>query len=154
MSPIAHLLPPGSIAARLEANTKDRLFAHVGERIEQLHAIPSAVVVDALFARERLGSTALGLGIAIPHGRLAGLKQEVGFFAQLAAPIDFDASDGRPVGLAFFLLVPAKATEKHLQLLSELAQMFSDSSFRSRLAEAPDAAALQALFTEWQPKPA
>jgi PTS system nitrogen regulatory IIA component len=102
-----------------------------------------------LFAREKLGSTGLGQGIAIPHGRIKGLKTPIGAFVRLAAPVQFDAPDGKPVDLVFVLLVPEAANEHHLQLLSELAQMFSDKSFREQLAAAADAAALHGLFANW-----
>ena len=107
------------------------------------------MVFDSLFARERLGSTGLGQGIAIPHGRIKGLKDAAGAFLRLEAPVQFDAPDGRPVNMLFVLLVPEQANETHLQLLSELAQMFSDRSFREQLQAAPDAQALHTLFNDW-----
>ena len=97
-----------------------------------------------------MGSTGLGLGIAIPHGRIKGLKQARGAFFRLATPVPFDAPDGQDVDLVFVLLVPEAASEHHLQLLSELAQMFSDKAFREKLSAAPDAGATHALFAQWQ----
>jgi PTS system nitrogen regulatory IIA component len=88
--------------------------------------------------------------VAIPHGRIKGLKEAVGAFMRLAAPVQFDAPDGKPVSLLFVLLVPEQATEQHLQILSELAQMFSDRAFREQLAAAADEAAVHALFTGWE----
>jgi PTS system nitrogen regulatory IIA component len=93
----------------------------------------------------------LGQGIAIPHGRIKGLAKAIGAFARLAVPIAFDAPDGKPVGQVFVLLVPEHATEEHLQLLSELAQMFSERMFRDKLVAAGSAADLAALFSEWEP---
>jgi PTS system nitrogen regulatory IIA component len=84
-----------------------------------------------------------------PHGRIKGLKEVRAAFLRLATPVQFDAPDGKPVGYVFILLVPEAATEHHLQLLSELAQMFSDKTFRERLAAAPDAAATHELFAHW-----
>jgi len=89
--------------------------------------------------------------VAIPHGRIKGLKEALGAFVRLAQPVAFDAPDGKPVNLAFALLVPEQATEKHLQILSELAQMFSDRALREAMAAAPDAAALHGLISAWQP---
>jgi len=109
------------------------------------------VVFESLFARERLGSTGLGQGVAIPHGRIKGLKDALGAFVRLAQPVPFDAPDGKPVSLVFALLVPEQATEKHLEILSELAQMFSDRALREALAGAADAAALHQIITAWQP---
>jgi Hpr(Ser) kinase/phosphatase/PTS IIA-like nitrogen-regulatory protein PtsN len=117
---------------------------------ENNQGIGRSTVFDSLFAREKLGSTGLGQGVAIPHGRIKGLKEAVGAFLRLAAPVQFDAPDGKPVNLLFVLLVPEQATEQHLQILSELAQMFSDRAFREQLAAAADAAAIHALFTGWE----
>ena len=105
---------------------------------------------DSLFAREKLGSTGLGKGVAIPHGRVKGLKQAAGALVRLKAPIPFDAPDGQPVSLAFLLMVPDRATDQHLQILSELAEMFSDGAFRTQLLTAPDASALHALMSNWE----
>ena len=106
---------------------------------------------DSLFAREKLGSTGLGQGVAIPHGRIKGLKEAVGAFVRLPAPVPFDAPDGKPVNLLFVLLVPEQATEQHLQILSELAQMFSDRALREQLAAAPTTRPLHALIASWEP---
>ena len=92
----------------------------------------------------------MGQGIAIPHGRIKGLKEAIGGFLRLQSPVQFEAADGKPVNLAFVLLVPEAATELHLQILSELAQMFSEKSFREKLLFAADAASIHALFVNWQ----
>ena len=89
--------------------------------------------------------------VAIPHGRIKGLKEALGAFIRLAQPVPFDAPDGNPVTLVFVLLVPEKATEKHLQILSELAQMFSEKALREAMSRAADAAALHQLIAAWQP---
>jgi len=104
-----------------------------------------------LAAREKLGSTGLGQGIAIPHGRIKGLKEARGAFVRLHEPVAFDAPDGKPVAQVFVLLVPEQATDLHLQLLSELAQMFSERAFRDRLASAKNPNDLLALFSAWEP---
>lgn len=151
MNLIAKLLPPANIIVDLEASSKKRVFEQAGLMFENNQAIARSLVFDSLFARERLGSTGLGQGVAIPHGRIKGLREAVGGFLRLATPVQFDAPDGRPVNLLFVLLVPEQATEHHLQILSELAQMFSDKSFREQLANAADAAAIHTLFVDWQP---
>ena len=145
MNQIASLLPLDNVVASLEASSKKRVFEQVG--LQQ--SVGRSTVYDALFAREKLGSTGLGQGIAIPHGRIKGLKHPVGAFVRLAAPVQFDAPDGKPVDLIFVLLVPEAANEHHLQLLSELAQMFSDKAFREQLGAAPDADGLHGLFANW-----
>ncbi|MDY0034839.1 MAG: PTS IIA-like nitrogen regulatory protein PtsN [Zoogloea oleivorans] len=149
MNLIAKLLPPANVVVGLEASSKKRAFEQAGLLFENNHGIGRSVVFDSLFAREKLGSTGLGQGIAIPHGRIKGLKDALGAFIRLSEPVPFDAPDGRPVSLLFVLLVPEQANEHHLQLLSELAQMFSDRSFREQLMSVPDALAAHALFAHW-----
>jgi nitrogen PTS system EIIA component len=151
MNLVAKLLPPSNVAVDLTVSSKKRLFEQVGLLFENHQGIARGTVFDSLFARERLGSTGLGQGVAIPHGRIKGLKEALGAFVRLASPVPFDAPDGKPVSLLFFLLVPEQATEKHLQILSELAQMFSDRELRESMAGAPDAAALHHLIATWQP---
>lgn len=151
MNLIAKVLRPDNIILGLEASSKKRVFEQAGLLFENHLGIARSTVYDALFAREKMGSTGLGLGIAIPHGRIKGLKEAQGAFIRLAAPIPFDAPDGQPVSMLFVLLVPEAATELHLQMLSELAQMFSDKTFRERLASAHDTATVAALINEWQP---
>ena len=151
MSLVAKLLSPADVLLDLQVSSKKRLFEQVGLLFENQHALARSVVFDSLFARERLGSTGLGQGVAIPHGRIKGLKEALGAFVRIAQPVPFDAPDGNPVTLVFVLLVPEKATEKHLQILSELAQMFSDKSLREAMRGAADAAALYELVAAWQP---
>ncbi|MDI6746818.1 MAG: PTS IIA-like nitrogen regulatory protein PtsN [Rhodocyclaceae bacterium] len=150
MNLIANLLTADTIVIDMDASSKKRVFEQAGLLFENHHGIAKSAVYDALFAREKMGSTGLGLGIAIPHGRIKGLKGAIGAFIRLAAPVQFDAPDGLPVSLVFVLLVPEAATEHHLQLLSELAQVFSSKTFREQLIAAPDAAAVHALFAQWQ----
>ena len=146
MSLLAKLLPADNILLDLEAGSKKRVFEQAGLLFENNNGIARATVFDSLFAREKLGSTGLGQGVAIPHGRIKGLKEARGAFLRLAAPVPFDSPDGKPVSLLFVLLVPEQATEQHLQILSELAQRFSDRTFRDAIANAADAAAAHALF--------
>jgi PTS system nitrogen regulatory IIA component len=151
MSLVAKLLPPANVLLDLEVSSKKRLFEQVGLLFENNHGIARSLVFDSLFARERLGSTGLGQAVAIPHGHIKGLKDALGAFVRLGQPVPFDAPDGKPVNLLFVLLVPEQATEKHLQILSELAQMFSDRALREAMTAAPDAGALHQLIAAWQP---
>ncbi len=151
MSLVARILNASHVALDLQASSKKRLFEQAGLLFENRDGIARSVVFESLFAREKLGSTGLGQGVAIPHGRIKGLKEALGAFVRLAQPVPFDAPDGAPVSLVFVLLVPEKATEKHLQILSELAQMFSDKALREAMNRAPDAAALYELVVAWQP---
>ena len=108
------------------------------------------MVTDSLFSRERLGSTGLGHGVAIPHGRIKGLKSPMAAVFQLARPIGFEAPDELAVGLMIFLLVPEAATQKHLEILSEIAEMLSDADLREKLMVSPTVADLHGLITGWQ----
>lgn len=146
MNLIVKLLPEAHILLDLEAGSKKRAFEQAGIVFENSLGIAQSTIFDSLFARERLGSTGLGQGIAIPHGRIKGLKQASGAFLRLKQPIPFDAPDGRPVNLLFVLLVPEQATEEHLQILSQVAERFSDPAFRDALMAASDAAAVIGLF--------
>jgi len=151
MSLLSKLLPVGNVILDLDVTSKKRVFEHVGLLFENALDVGRGRVFDALFARERLGSTGLGHGIAIPHGRIKGLREAAGAFVRTKAPIPFEAPDGNPVQLIFVLLVPEKATDLHLQILSELAQMFSDKDVRAQLAALPDAQDVQRFISEWEP---
>ncbi|MDH5535105.1 MAG: PTS IIA-like nitrogen regulatory protein PtsN [Betaproteobacteria bacterium] len=151
MNLIAKILPEANILLDLDVSSKKRVFEQVGLLFENNHSIARSEVFDSLFAREKLGSTGLGQGIAIPHGRMKGLKDAVGAMVRTREPIPFDAPDGQNVSLIFVLLVPDRATDAHLQILSELAQMFSDKAFRAQLAAAASPADLHRLINDWQP---
>lgn len=146
MNHITQLLTTENIILDLDASSKKRVFEQVGLLFENNQGIARSAVFDSLFAREKLGSTGLGQGIAIPHGRIKGLKQASGAFLRLAAPVAFDSPDGKPVSLLFVLLVPEQATEQHLQILSELAERFSDRTCRDALSNAENADAIRQIF--------
>src|SRR5690349_20960529 len=151
MSLVAKLLPLPNVIVDLDVTSKKRVFEQAGLLFENNHQIARSQVFDSLFAREKLGSTGLGRGVAIPHGRIKGMKEAVGALVRTRQPIPFDAPDAQPVMLIFVLLVPDRATDAHLQILSELAQMFSDKVFREQLLAAPGAPELHELITHWQP---
>jgi PTS system nitrogen regulatory IIA component len=151
MSLISKILPVANVFLDLDVGSKKRVFEHVGILFENSHGIARSVIFDSLFAREKLGSTGLGQGVAIPHGRIKGLKEAVGAFVRLNEPIQFDAPDSKPVSLIFVLLVPANATDLHLQILSELAQLFSDKQLREELLALPDATAVWERISNWEP---
>jgi PTS system nitrogen regulatory IIA component len=150
MSLISKILTPDCILLDSESSSKKRVFERVGLLFENTQQIARSQVFDSLFAREKLGSTGLGQGVAIPHGRVKGLRDAVAAFVKMQNPIPFDAPDGLPVNFIFVLLVPERATDIHLQLLGELAQMFSDKSFREKLQGADEPAAIYQLFADWQ----
>jgi len=151
MNLTSKLLPPSNIVLDLDVSSKKRMFEQAGLIFENNQGVGRSLVFDSLFARERLGSTGLGQGVAIPHGRIKGLREAVAAFVRLSTPVAFDAPDGKPVSLLFILLVPEQATEQHLQILSELAQMFSDRELREQLTQAQDAGDLHRRISSWQP---
>ena len=151
MNLVSKLLPEANVLIDLDVSSKKRVFEQVGQLFENNQSIGRREVFDSLFAREKLGSTGLGQGVAIPHGRIKPLKDAVGAVVRMRQPIPFDAPDQQNVSIIFVLLVPDRATDLHLQILSELAQMFSDKAFRERLLAAPTAAELHRLITQWQP---
>ena len=151
MNRLTAILPATNVLVGIEATSKKRVFEHAGVLFENHHAIARATITDNLFARERLGSTGLGHGVAIPHGRLKGLKNPLAAVMRVAQPIPFDAPDDEPVSLLIFLLVPEAATQRHLEILSEIAEMLSDRDLRERLKLAEDASALHKLIADWAP---
>jgi nitrogen PTS system EIIA component len=150
MNRLSSILPLAQVLVHFDASSKKRAFEEVGLLFESLHGLNRAVVTDSLFARERLGSTGLGYGVAIPHGRIKGLKSPMATVIQLAQPIGFDAPDEQAVKLLIFLLVPEAATQKHLEILSEIAEMLSDSVLREQLSACESAHELHGLITGWQ----
>ncbi len=151
MNLLSKLLPPANVVVDLDVSSKKRVFEQAGLLFENHHGVARSKVFDSLFARERLGSTGLGQGVAVPHGRIKGLREAIAAFIRLDQPIPFDAPDDLPVNLMVFLLVPEQATQQHLEILSEIAQMLSDRSFRETLLQAPDAQALHQLLLRWEP---
>lgn len=151
MNRLAKLLPPGNINLDVSVTSKKRVFEQAGLLFENNHGVARATVTDNLFARESLGSTGLGAGVAIPHGRIKGLKQPLAAFMRLAEPIPFESPDGKPVSLLIFLLVPEQATQQHLEILSEIAQLLSDRDMREGLATLATPDAVHELLTQWHP---
>jgi len=151
MNLIGKILSPENVILDNESTSKKRIFERVGLLFENSQKIARSQVFDSLFAREKLGSTGLGHGVAIPHGRIKGLRDAVTAFVKTQIPIPFDSPDGQPVNLIFILLVPDRATDLHLQLLGELAQMFSDENFREQLKNTNDPTVIHQLFTQWKP---
>ena len=149
MNRLAAILPATQVLVDVVITSKKRAFEEAGFLFEELHSLNRATVTDSLFARERLGSTSLGHGVAIPHGRVKGLKTPMAALFRLARPIVFDSPDDQPVSLLIFLLVPEAATQKHLEILSEIAEMLSDQDLRQSMMQTSDAAALHQMVQEW-----
>ncbi|WP_295639601.1 PTS IIA-like nitrogen regulatory protein PtsN [uncultured Methylibium sp.] len=151
MNRLSAILPVDNVMVDADATSKKRVFEQAGLLFENRHAIARATVTDNLFARERLGSTGLGHGVAIPHGRIKGLKNPLAAVIRLQQPIGFDAPDDEPVSLLIFLLVPEAATQRHLEILSEIAELLSDRSLRDKLKTEPSATKLHELIASWEP---
>ncbi len=150
MNRLAAILPATQVVVGLDATSKKRAFEEAGLLFENLHGLSRALVTDSLFARERLGSTGLGHGVAIPHGRIKGLKAPMAAVMRLSQPIGFDAPDEQAVGILIFLLVPEAATQKHLEILSEIAEMLGDAVLREKIKAADKVDVLHGLIAHWQ----
>jgi PTS system nitrogen regulatory IIA component len=151
--PLTPLLDPDRIALLAGPADRDRVLDEAARLLAGNAATGNpgagaAVVAECLRQRERLGSTAIGHGVAIPHGRCAAWGEARAAFLRVDPPVDFDASDGQPVDLVFAMAVPEHFTQQHLQLLSELAERFADADWRDALRAAPDAAALRRLLLD------
>ncbi|MDQ9168975.1 PTS sugar transporter subunit IIA [Oxalobacteraceae bacterium R-40] len=150
MTHFSQILPLKNIVLDIDVSSKKRAFEQAGLIFENNFGIARSTVSDNLFARERLGSTGLGHGVAVPHGRIKGLKSPLAAFIRLAQPIPFESPDSSPVKLLVFLLIPDHVTQQHLEILSEIAEMFSDESFRNALTDDQDARSVHSRIISWQ----
>lgn len=150
---ISDLLSADRIVCGLALSSKKRALETVSQLLAEATEVPlsETQIFDGLLARERLGSTGLGHGVAIPHGRFKDVGQAIGVFIRLEEGVDFDAVDGEPVDLMFALMVPEESTEEHLQLLASLAEMFSDAAVRERLRQCGTVADIEKIIGHWHP---
>lgn len=144
---LGDLLAPGRIIPSLEVESKKAALQELAARAADLTSLDSHVIFHTLLQRERLGSTGLGRGIAIPHVKLKALPSIVTMFARLAKPIDFESQDGEPVDLIFLLLAPDHAGGDHLKALARISRLVREPATLDRLRAAPDAAALKQILT-------
>ncbi|MFP4129171.1 MAG: PTS sugar transporter subunit IIA [Halorhodospira sp.] len=148
---IEQLITPERIRCETGIDSKGQVLQRIGELIEASgHGLDAAEISSRLMARERLGSTGLGHGVALPHARISGLERPLGALLRLDEGIDFEAFDKAPVDLLFALVVPEHFTDEHLQILATLAEMFSDSVLCERLRRAGDSRELLEALREWQ----
>lgn len=148
---VTDLITADRIDCNVEASSKKRALEVLSKLISDSEdTISTNDVFDSLLARERLGATGVGYGVAIPHGRLKNTTRTLGAFVKLNQGVDFDAADHQPVDLLFALLVPEESTDEHLKSLAALANMFSDSDFRDQLRKAGSKDEVIALLMEWQ----
>ncbi len=148
---ISDIIAPGHVFCDVAVSSKKRALEVLsGLLVEAGSPIEEAEIFNGLIARERLGSTGLGHGVAIPHGRFENLENAMGIFVKFEEAIDFDAIDGGAVDLVFVLMVPHESTEEHLELLASLAEMFGDSVLRDKLRDSSSPEAIVSAITSWQ----
>lgn len=148
---VSDLLSPERIVPNARASSKKHLLELLSELLSRnSDAVSPREVFESLCARERLGSTALGHGVAIPHGRVTNSEGVQAAFIRLSKPLSFDSMDGKPVDLLFALAVPEECTNDHLKLLAQIAELFSDEELLQRLREANDASELHQLLSTSQ----
>jgi len=145
--PLNDLVAPQAIIPALKVNNKKQALQEIAARAAELTGRPEREILDVLMQRERLGSTAIGNGIAIPHGKLPKLERLFGLFARLDRPIDFEALDGQPVDLIFLLLAPENAGADHLKALARIARLLRDADMTRLLRDSSDREALYAVLT-------
>jgi PTS system nitrogen regulatory IIA component len=149
---VSELLDLDRISCNHQAASKKRVLEQLSQLLaDDQQDLSATQVFDSLISRERLGSTGLGRGVAIPHGRVKSNNKTIAAVIKLQHGIDYDAVDNNPVDLFFALLVPEDSTEEHLQLLAQLAEMFSDKEFVTRLRNSPDARSLLDNLQAWHP---
>ena len=157
MIDITSILNVERVVCRHETSSKKKMLETMSELLaksipsDSKQSDPSQLVFDALLKRERLGSTGLGHGIALPHGRIESLRAPLAAVATLQTPVDFDALDGQPVGIVFALAMPEDCNEQHLQILARLAEMFSDPMLCNALRNAKSAEEIHQRLSGWQP---
>lgn len=145
---LTDLVSPEAVLCAVKAGSKKQALQEIAHRAAEAYGLDTRTVADGLLAREKLGSTAMGNGVAIPHARIAGLRQIVGLFARLERPVDFEAADGQGVDLVFALLAPQEAGADHLRALAKVSRLMRDPSVRAKLRETDGAGALYALVTD------
>ena len=148
---LSEIINVNRIKKGVDVLSKKRALEELGNLITQDQTQLNAnEIFDSLLSRERLGSTGVGYGVAIPHGRIKNCKQITGALIQLNQGVDFDAMDNQPVDIMFALIVPEESTDEHLQVLALLASMFNDGNFRQKLRQSQNEDETYQLLTEWQ----
>jgi PTS system nitrogen regulatory IIA component len=142
------ILAENGVVAGLKATSKKHLFHELARIASEASGLPARTIFDAILERERLGSTGVGGGVAIPHARLVDLPKIMGVFARLDDPIDFEALDDQPVDLVFMLLAPDDAGADHLKALARVSRVLRRLDVRERVRAAPNADAIRALMVE------
>jgi PTS system nitrogen regulatory IIA component len=144
---LSDLIEVSAVMPALKVNSKKQLLQVLSERAAQLTGLSERLVFDTILQREKLGSTGVGNGIAIPHGKISGVKRILGVFARLETPVDFEALDDQPVDLVFLLLAPEGAGADHLKALSRIARALRDADTVAKIRGTTDAAAIHAFLS-------
>lgn len=145
---LSELIPQGGVVADLPATSRKQVLHSMADLAERVYGTLARPVLEAVMERERLGSTGIGDGVAIPHARTSHVDRVCGVFARLKHPVDFDSVDSRPADLIFLLLAPEDAGAEHLKALAKISRLFRRQDFRQALRAAPSADAIQALLHE------
>ncbi|ADZ72351.1 PTS IIA-like nitrogen regulatory protein PtsN [Polymorphum gilvum] len=145
---LSDLITQDAVVVSLRANSKKQAIQELAGKAAELTGLTEREIFDTLLQRERLGSTGVGHGVAIPHGKLTKLTRLVGLFARMEKPIDFDALDDQPVDLVFLLLAPEGAGADHLKALARIARQLRDPKIAANLRSAADAETIYALLTQ------
>lgn len=148
---IQDIITPERVVSDLDVNSKKRALETISDILTKGdNLLVSHDICESLIAREKLGSTSIGSGVAIPHGRLKNADKAIAAFAKLDHGIDYDAVDNQSVDLIFALLVPENSTQEHLNILAEIAEMFSIEQFREKVRQCKDAESLCLLLQNWK----
>lgn len=145
---LADIVSSDAVLATVKASGKKQALQEIGHKAADVYGLDCGTVIEGLLSRERLGSTAMGSGVAIPHARVPGLDGIVGLFARLDKPVEFEAADGQGVDLMFALLAPEEAGADHLRALAKVSRLMRDEAIRQKLRASDDSQSLHALLTE------
>ena len=146
----AKLLKPEAVKVFTAASSKKRLLHEIGDLVSGVYGLNTGIVVEALLARENLGPTGVGNGVALPHAHIEGLESVVGAFVLLDRPVDFDSVDRQPVDIAFALFAPLNAGVEHLKALALVSRTLREASIRAKLRSNPDPTTIYAILSETQ----
>ena len=146
----AKLLKPEAVKVLTAASSKKRLLHEIGDLVSGVYGLDTGIVVESLLARENLGPTGVGNGVALPHARIEGLESIVGAFVLLDRPVDFDSVDRQPVDIAFALFAPLNAGVEHLKALALVSRTLREASIRAKLRSNPDPTTIYAILSETQ----
>jgi PTS system nitrogen regulatory IIA component len=154
MNHLGELLTADDIRLDVDVSTKEQVLRQIASLLAARQGLPEGTILEGMIAREQLGSTGVGHGVAIPHARMTQCGAAAGVFVRTKVGVPFEAPDGRPVSVFLGLIVPNMANERHLQLLATAAGMLSDRAFRDKLRAAADPAAVRELLAAWPNAPA